>query len=56
MTKKYANRWIYAVAAALFFFTAVINGWILLDEGIAPLRIIAVAALMMHGSPFAGGR
>jgi hypothetical protein len=44
MAAKRKNRWIYAVSSAIFFLAAVTNGWMILDDGITLLKIIAVVA------------
>lgn len=49
MGKKYANRWAYGIAATIFFLVAVINFWMIVDDGSTTFRIIATIAFTIGG-------
>lgn len=49
MGKKYANRWIFATAATIFFLVALINFWMIVDDGSTTFRIIAAIAFTIGG-------
>lgn len=52
MFKKYKKRWIYTSTAAIFFFAAAMNFWMVLKNGLIPFRIIAVIAFLLGGIIF----
>ncbi len=44
MSKRHAKSWSYGVASAIFFLVAVINFWMIMDEGSTTFRIIGTVA------------
>ncbi len=49
MSKLHAKSWIYGVASAIFFVAALINFWMILDEGSTTFTIIGTVAFAIGG-------
>ena len=49
MSKLMAKSWSYGLTSLIFFLVAVINFWMILDDGATTFRIIAAVAFAIGG-------
>jgi hypothetical protein len=49
MSKLISKSWSYGLASLIFFLVAVINFWMIMDDGATTFRIIAAIAFAIGG-------
>ena len=49
MLKRYAKSWLYGITSIIFFLAAVINFWMMMDDGPTTFRIIGSIAFAIGG-------